>query len=153
MPSNNSKKTAEALTDLSIVAQRNVDRPVKYREIAKALTDYFIVQRNIGRSVLTREQEGYLLELAQTGNKKALREITEAYKWLVEKIVFIYYEHDQNIQFKILLKKGFSALQKAVMQYELRKDYGFSTYVFWWIASGLGIDTDLIDLSSMRDED
>lgn len=153
MPSDNNKKTIKALTDLFITAQRKVNHSVKYREIAKAFTNYFIVQKNIDRHVLTREQEEYLLKLAQTGDKKAFRELMEANKWLVERAAFIYYKHDQDIQFKILLEKGFSALQKAIAKYNTNKDYKFSIYAFWWIVGSLGIDTGLIDLSSIKDKD
>lgn len=122
------------------------------KKIAEALTDFFIVKKNIDRFVLTREQEKYLLNLAKTGNKKAIREIIEAYEWLVEKIASIYYECNQDIQFKTLLEKGFSALQKAIVQFELQKNYRFSTYVFWWIVSALGVNTDLINLETMKND-
>jgi len=117
----------------------------------EALTYYFIVQKNIDRFVMTREQEGHLLSLAQGGDKKAIREITEAYKWLVEMVARIYYEYHEGTRFDKLLEKAFSALRQAVKYFDPNRGYRFAIYTFWWIIGGVGIDKSLIDLSSMND--
>jgi DNA-directed RNA polymerase sigma subunit (sigma70/sigma32) len=123
------------------------------KKTAEALTNYFIVQRNVDRFVMAEEQKVYLLKLAQGGDRKAMMEIMEAYKWMAEMVARIYYEYHEDTEFKKVLEKAFSALQKAVKYFDPQRGYGFSIYAFWWVVGGVGIDQSLIDLSSMKERE
>lgn len=95
---------------------------------------YYTKDTNIIYMVLiTKKQEEKLFKLISKGDKKAENDLIEANIFLIKNIAEHYLENRFNLNLEKLIELGKVGLQKAIKNYDLQKDYKFSTYATWWI--------------------
>ena len=90
--------------------------------------------------LLTKDKEKKYFKRYQEGEKGLKNLLIESNLRLVIKIAFRYI--DRNIPILDLISYGNKGLIKAVEQFDVNKEYKFSTYATWWIRQSIlrGLD-------------
>jgi RNA polymerase primary sigma factor len=91
-----------------------------------------IYLKEIGRiALLRKEQEVEYAQLIELGDDEAREKLTEANLRLVVSVAKKYI--GLGVPFLDLIQEGNTGLMRAVVKYDHRRGYKFSTYAIWWI--------------------
>ena len=92
--------------------------------------------REIGRvPLLTYEEEVSLAKRVEKSDKKARERLINANLRLVVSIAKKYV--NRGLTLLVLIEEGNIGLMRAVMKYDWRRGYKFSTYATWWIRQAI----------------
>lgn len=92
--------------------------------------------KEIGRvDLLTAEEEVALAKRIEAGDEEAKHELSNANLRLVVSIAKRYV--GRGMSFLDLIQEGNMGLMKAVMKFDYKKGFKFSTYATWWIRQAI----------------
>ncbi|HVC76425.1 MAG TPA: sigma-70 family RNA polymerase sigma factor, partial [Candidatus Micrarchaeaceae archaeon] len=113
-------ETDDAVANTEAVDTFSIDEPIR------------MYLKEIGRvALLRREQEVEYARLIELGDDEARDKLTEANLRLVVSIAKKYI--GRGMPFLDLIQEGNTGLMRAVVKFDHRRGYKFSTYATWWI--------------------
>jgi RNA polymerase primary sigma factor len=112
--------TDDAVVNVEAVDAFSLDDPIR------------MYLKEIGRvALLRKEQEVEYAQLIELGDEAARDKLTEANLRLVVSIAKKYI--GRGMPFLDLIQEGNTGLMRAVVKFDYRRGYKFSTYATWWI--------------------
>ncbi len=124
--------TSEEISQEQLLKDTN---PEEWRDAPDNIKAYL---REISQyPLLTHAEERELFPRIAKGDKAAIKKMMEANLRLVVSIAKRFLPQAHTLTFLDLIQEGNFGLEKAVLKFDLKKGYKFSTYATWWIRQGI----------------
>ncbi len=114
------------------------EKKTKTGSTARKIDPVQMYLKEIGRvSFLTAEQEKELSKRIEKGDEEAKKKLARANLRLVVSIAKRYIGRSPNLTILDLIQEGNLGLFRAVVKFDWRRGYKFSTYATWWIRQAI----------------
>ena len=131
--SNTENKSSPAQSNLSLEEKIKILKTIQANIASDPIRAYL---QEIGRiPLLTAEEEIYLAQRIEMGDKEAAELLTTANLRLVVSQAKKYV--NRNLDLLDLIQEGNIGLMRAVEKFDYRKGFKFSTYATWWIRQAI----------------
>ncbi len=115
-----------------------IEKKKKARGVTRKIDPVQMYLKEIGRvPFLTAEEEKELSRRIEKGDEEAKKKLARANLRLVVSIAKKYIGRSPNLTILDLIQEGNLGLFRAVVKFDWRKGYKFSTYATWWIRQAI----------------
>ena len=118
------------------ISQKELESALKFDGALPDSVQMYL--KEIGRTpLLNQEEEKELAKKIEKGDEEARRRFIQANLRLVVSIAKRYVNRSPNLSILDLVQEGNIGLSRAVIKFDYRRGYKFSTYATWWIRQAI----------------